>query len=89
MPRVRTPAYKPARIKPGPDGWDHEHFERVAAAYRKALTTHPGGPVRALVAQMGRSEATVHRWLQRCRDMGLLGPTRIERAEARRQRTRR
>ena len=64
--------YRPPHVRPGPKGWDREHFERVAAAYRSALKAHPRTPVRALISQFGCSEATVHRWLDRCRTLGLL-----------------
>ena len=57
-------------------------FETVAAEYRKALTTAPAAPVAALCKSKelrklrgGRpiTEPTARRWVQRCRDMGLLG----------------
>jgi len=65
-------SYRPPRVKPGPKGWPREHFVKVADAYLKALTTHPKTPIRRLARQLERSEPTVHRWLQRCRDLGLL-----------------
>ena len=67
-----VPTYRPPRVKPGPKGWPHEHFVKVAGAYQRVLETHPRTPIRALARQLDRSEPTVHRWLQRCRDLGLL-----------------
>ncbi len=66
--------YQPARVKSGPKGWPREHFVKVAQAYRQILVTHPRTPIRALARQLDRSEPTVHRWLQRSRDLGLLPP---------------
>jgi hypothetical protein len=64
--------YQPPRAKPGPKGWPRSHFERVAESYRSALVESPRTPIRVLMSQFGGpSEATVHRWLQRCKDMGL------------------
>jgi len=64
--------YQPTRAKPGPKGWPRSHFDRVAEAYRNALVESPHTPIRVLMAQFGGpSEATVHRWLQRCKDMGM------------------
>ncbi len=81
--------YQPAHAKPGPKGWPRSHFERVAEAYRNALVESPNTPIRVLMAQFGGpSEATVHRWLQRCKDMGLdLKPARAK-IPARRSRKR-
>jgi len=63
------------RRRPGPKGLPREHFEEVAQAYRRALAEAPSAPVRALAKQLNASEATVRRWIQRARDMGLLGPS--------------
>ena len=66
--------------RPGPKGHPRDHFEAVAIAYRQALGLP--APVKQLAKQFltpeGRPtpEATVRRWLQRCRDMGLLRPAR-------------
>lgn len=67
--------YSPAKTRPGPAGYPLEHFVLVADAYRNAVITHPKTPLRALARQLNRSEPTVHRWLQRCRREGLLGPS--------------
>jgi hypothetical protein len=66
-------AYRPPRIAAGPTGRPLEHFVKVAAAYRQTLKSHPRTPIRALMTQLHCSEPTAHRWLQRCRDLGLLG----------------
>jgi hypothetical protein len=63
------------RRRPGPKGLPREHFEEVAQAYRRALAEAPGAPVKTLAKQMNTSEATLRRWIQRARDMGLLGPS--------------
>ncbi len=75
VPRVKTEVYEPPRGRPGPKGWPSEHFANVATEYRHALSKHPARPVQALRRQLHVSESTAHRWLQRCRDMGLLGPS--------------
>src|ERR1041385_8185096 len=58
---------------PGPKGHPRTHFERVAARYRQLLVAAPRRPVKALADELYASEPTVRRWLQRARDMGLLG----------------
>jgi hypothetical protein len=63
------------RRRPGPKGLPREHFEQVAQAYRVALAQSPRAPVKTLAKQMNTSEATLRRWIQRARDMGLLGPS--------------
>ena len=80
-PQDSSEPYSPPRVKPGRKGWPREHFERVADAYRHAQRTHPGAPIKALKRQLNASEPTVHRWLQRCRDMGLLPQPAREREE--------
>jgi hypothetical protein len=69
--------YRPQRVKSGPKGWPREHFVKVAESYRQVLMTHPRTPIRALARQLQRSEPTVHRWLQRARDLGLLPASRL------------
>lgn len=66
------PAYVPQR--PGPRGLQRAHFERVAEAYRAASLT--GSPVPTIAKAWNTSESNVRRWVQRARDMGLLGPPR-------------
>jgi hypothetical protein len=68
------------RRRPGPKGYDRAHFEQVAEAYRAALVHAPQAPIKALAGQLYRSEATVRRWVQRARDMGLLGSSTPGRA---------
>jgi hypothetical protein len=68
------------RRRPGPRGYDRAHFEQVADAYRAALAHTPHAPIKALAQQLHYSEATVRRWLQRARDMGLLGASTPGRA---------
>jgi hypothetical protein len=72
---ARVPGAVPYRIRkprPGPKGLPQKYYVDVAERYRRALRTHPRTPVRHLMAQMGISETTAHRYLQRCRDLGLL-----------------
>jgi hypothetical protein len=64
---------KPTKLRPGPHGHPREHFEDVARAYRAALVSDPRRPIKRLAEQYHASEATVRRWVQRARDMGLLG----------------
>ena len=61
------------RARPGPTGHPREHFEGVAEAYRRALVESPRSPVKWVSQELHYSDATVRRWLRRCRDMGLLG----------------
>jgi len=68
-----------AARRPGPKGYPAEHFANVANAYRQALMVRPLTPIKYLAEQLGASEASIHRWLRRARDMGLLdesGPRR-------------
>jgi hypothetical protein len=64
-PRVR-------RARPGPPGYPEEFYKDVAEKYRRACRSHPHTPVVRLMAELGCSEATAHRYLNRCRDLGLL-----------------
>jgi len=68
------------RHRPGPKGHPRSHFEQVAEAYRTALAQAPQAPIKALAEQYQYSEATVRRWVQRARDMGLLGASTPGRA---------
>jgi hypothetical protein len=68
------------RRRPGRRGYDREFFEQVAAEYRAVLALEPRAPVKALAKQRQQSEATVRRWVQRARDMGLLGASTPGRA---------
>lgn len=61
------------RRRPGPKGYDRSHFERVAAIYRQALKTSPHAPMKETSRVLHTSEATARRWVQRARDMRLLG----------------
>ncbi|MGH7685608.1 MAG: hypothetical protein ACREN2_02155 [Candidatus Dormibacteria bacterium] len=60
------------RTRPGPAGHPDEFYASVAAVYRHKLRTHPRTPVVATMDELGCSEATVHRYLQRCRELGFL-----------------
>lgn len=64
----------------GPRGLPIDHFKRVAAKYREALVRAPKRPVAWLAEQMHAPEPTVRRWLQRCRDMGFIGPSQAGKA---------
>jgi len=69
-PRIRGQALPPA------------HFEMVAAEYRLALESRPQAPMQQLIRRLEDwkgypvPEPTARRWVQRARDMGLLGPSR-------------
>ena len=72
--------------RPGPKGHPREHFAQVAAAYRQALHEAPDAPVQYLTRRFLTPdlapvpESTVRRWLQRSRDMKMLGPSMPGRA---------
>jgi hypothetical protein len=68
------------RPRPGPRGHDRAWFERVANEYRAALAHSPRKPIKTVAEQLHASEATVRRWVQRARDMGLLGASTPGRA---------
>lgn len=68
------------KARPGPAGHPDEFYSRIAEAYKRAVRTHPRTPVITLMAQLDRSEATVHRYLQECRRRGLLDK-RIRRSQ--------
>jgi hypothetical protein len=61
------------RHRPGPRGYDREHFEHVAVVYREALAVAPRAPMQEVARRLSTSEATARRWVQRARDMSLLG----------------
>jgi hypothetical protein len=65
-PRART-------RRPGPAGHPREHYEQVAKLYKEAGKRR--APVKWVAEQMDASPATVHRWLQKCREDGLLART--------------
>lgn len=83
VPGVRDSAttfQRPTRL--GPHGIPRERFVEVAELYRQALEARPSAPVRwvseTLIGYSGKPgvpESTVRRYLQRCRDLGLLGPS--------------
>lgn len=62
----------PLRARPGAKGWPREHYERVAETYSRARRSGDRAPVRRVMKEMHCSEATAHRWLQRCRELGVL-----------------
>lgn len=57
--------------RPGPRGRPREHFERVAEDYRAALVSHPRSPIKQVAYLWSVNEATVHRWLERCLELGI------------------
>ncbi len=65
-------SYRPPSKRPAA-GWQREHFEQVAQAYRANLVMHPFAPLKALARQLGTTEPTARRWVLRARDMGFLG----------------
>jgi hypothetical protein len=77
---ARLPEFqRPTRL--GPRGIPADKLAEVADLYRRALKERPSAPVRWMAQQIlgptGKPtpEVTVRRWLQRCRDLGLLGPS--------------
>ena len=71
---------RPAQVR---GALPRSHFEMVAAEYRRALVTNDRAPMtelrRRLAGWLGRDEIpepTARRWVQRARDMGLLGASR-------------
>jgi hypothetical protein len=69
---------RPTRL--GPRGIHHEKLVEVAALYRRALKEQPSAPVQWMSEQSGPEGkrtpvVTIRRWLQRCRDLKLLGPS--------------
>jgi len=64
--------YRIRKPRPGPTGLPLKHYERVANAYKRALRTYPRTPVRRLMTELGVSESTAHRYLEKCRELGLL-----------------
>lgn len=71
---LRSTRYRVRRSRPGPTGYPATFYKDVARAYRRALRTHPRTPVVRLMAELSCSEATAHRYLKRCRELGLLDP---------------
>lgn len=75
-------ALGPPIFRPGPKGHPREHYEQVAALYKRAVREAPDAPVKQVAKQLRTPEGnptpepTVRRWLQRCRQMKLLGPSR-------------
>ncbi len=69
---------RPTRL--GPRGIPIERLRDVAELYRRALETRPSAPVKWMSEQIRGPEGrptptvTIRRWLQRCRDLGFLGP---------------
>ena len=56
---------------------DHRRrLEDVALRHRLVIEAGVTSPVRALVEELGRPEATVRTWLRRCRQLGLLSDGR-------------
>jgi hypothetical protein len=69
---------RPTRL--GPRGIPIDRLREVAQLYRRALASRPSAPVKWMSEQIRGPEGrptptvTVRRWLQRCRDLGFLGP---------------
>jgi hypothetical protein len=71
-PQATTrPASQQARLGRRPYG--REHFEHIAALYRDAIIAAPDNPYAYIKDREFRSLPTIRRWVQRARDMGLLG----------------
>jgi hypothetical protein len=80
---LRSARHRVRRARPGPDGYPAAFYKDVAAAYRRAVRTHPRTPVLHLMSELRCSEATAHRYLNRCRDLGLLDPRTTKRGKTR------
>ena len=69
---------KATGIRPGPIGWPHEHYDKVARAYRQAATASPSSPIKRLSEDWPTPEGkptpepTIRRWVQESRRLGLL-----------------
>ncbi len=70
-----APAYERPHL---PRGYriPREHFEHVAEVYREALQRNPRHPYSYVTAALQTTTPTARRWVQRARDMGLLGEAR-------------
>lgn len=73
----------PPRVQPVRGGaLPRAHFEAVASEYRRALVKNKRAPMAELRRRLGDwtgrdvPEPTARRWVQRARDMGLLGASR-------------
>ncbi|MGO8683647.1 MAG: hypothetical protein ACLQUT_03570 [Thermoleophilia bacterium] len=71
--RAPAPVAK-EHLRPGPQGYDRAFFAEIAELYREALVRRPGSPYTYMRARRPGSLPTQRRWVQRARDMGLLGP---------------
>jgi hypothetical protein len=60
---------------PGSRGYDAAHWQRVVELWRQAQLVAPRTPVMWIAREVGRSEATVGRWLRTLRKKGLLTDT--------------
>lgn len=77
LPAERPDAPNPHRVRrarPGPAGLPEEHYRRVAEEYRRVLRSYPRTPIVELMKVLGCSQPTAHRYLKRCRELGLLDP---------------
>lgn len=64
------------RLRPGPPGYDRQFFADVADLYRESLRLNPAHPYDHFRRAWGGvpiNISTARRWVQRARDMGLLG----------------
>lgn len=70
-----APAYERSHL---PRGYriPREHFEHVAEVYREALQRNPRHPYSYVTTALQTTTPTARRWVQRARDMGLLGEAR-------------
>lgn len=68
----------------GRRGPRREELARFAETYRRHLRADPRNPIAATMRDMAKGghpigRATAHRWLARCRDLGLLDPREDDR----------
>ncbi len=66
------------KLSRGPKGLPDSHFERIAAIYKTALQQEPSRPIRYMRKVLRPHggwphDSTIHKWIQQCRELGLLG----------------
>lgn len=79
----RAEAWEAGRHAGGPRGYGFQHFEEVAAIYRRALEapdpatgTGRAKPTAAVAEHFGVSKSAAAKWVARARTMDLLPPAR-------------
>jgi hypothetical protein len=72
------PAVKVPRARPGRHGHPPDFYRAFAKDYERAMREHPHRPIRALMEQLGYSEAQVHRFKDKARAQGYLKASKEE-----------